>query len=169
MFDIRKLFARASRGPDSAPGHDPDSDYQHASGEGLEVEYAQLVAAQLRRSGISLRCTTVEVRKLGQAPDGFDVFVGMLRLHRWDRSSALRLLVGLPLLEARVRRAVRGTWLADYSHFGGLWLHASEQLQSSPGPAELRQLLLALTAPPAEGTSLPPGARESTTPRPVSG
>lgn len=169
MFDIRKLFARESRVPDSAPGHDPDSDYHHASGEGLEVEYAQLIAAQLRRSGISLRCTTVEVRKLGHAPDGFDVFVGMLRLHRWDRGPALRLLVGLPLLETRVRRAVRSTWLADYSHFGGLWLHASEQLQSSPGPTELRQLLLALTAPPAEGTSLPPGERESTDPRSVPG
>lgn len=168
MFDMRKLFARESRVPDSVPGRDPESQCQDASGEGLEVEYKQLVNAQLRRSGISPACARVEVRKLGRAPDGFDVFVGMVRLHRWERSSALRLLVGLPLLEARVRRVVRSTWLADYSHFGGLWLHASEQLQSTPAPAELRQLLLSLTAPAADGASLPPADRESTDPSPIS-
>ena len=34
MFDIRKLFARASRGPDSAAGHDPDSDYHPSDRQG---------------------------------------------------------------------------------------------------------------------------------------
>jgi hypothetical protein len=157
MLDLRKLFVRHSRVPAPAPG--PDADATSRDGDptgGLDVEYQQLVTAQLARSGISLNCATVEVRRLGRSPDGFDVFVGMVRLHRWERRSALRLLVGLPLLEKRVRRVVRSSWLADYSHFGGLWLHASEQLEKTTGPRELRQLLMALTASsPADDASQP--------------
>ena len=93
---------------------------------------------------------TIEVRKIGQAPDGYDVFVGMVRLVRWERHSALRVLLGLPLLEAKIRKTVRATWLADYSHFTGLWLHTSEQLQV---PDELRELLGALA--PAQPSEAP--------------
>lgn len=157
MIDLRKFFARnAARG--SAGDHDPDSDYHpsNKSSDGLEVEYQGLIATQFRRWGISPSCTTVEVRRLGQAPDGYDVFVGMVRLTSWERDSAMRLLVGLPLLEAKVRKTVRATWLADFSHFGGLWLHASEQLHA---PRELHDLLHQLVPLPAPGT---PGAGTQT-------
>lgn len=154
MFDLRKLFvreARAQRG--QAP--DPDSDYHPSDrqGEGLELEYQSLIATQFRRWGISTSCVSIEVRRIGHAPDGFDVLVGMVRLAKWERLSALRVLVGLPLLESKVRRAVRATWLADYSHFGGLWLHASEQIHAQGATAELRDLLMQLTppSPPAPG------------------
>lgn len=151
MIDLKKFFARnALRG--SARAADPDSDYHPSdkTGDGLEVEYQGLIATQFRRWGISPNCTTIEVRRLGQAPDGFDVFVGMVRLTSWERDSALRLLVGLPLLEAKVRKTMRGTWLADFSHFGGLWLHASEQVQVTP---ELRELLRKLAPLPSAGVS----------------
>jgi hypothetical protein len=154
MFDLRKLFvreARAQRG--QAP--DPDSDYHPSDrkGEGLELEYQSLIATQFRRWGISTTCVSIEVRRIGHAPDGFDVLVGMVRLAKWERLSALRVLVGLPLLESKVRRAVRGTWLADYSHFGGLWLHASERVNAQGATAELRELLMQLAppSPPAPG------------------
>jgi len=159
MFDLKKLFlreARARRGPPL----DPDSDYHPSDrkGEGLEVEYQGLIATQFRRWGISTSCITIEVRKIGRAPDGFDVLVGMVRLAQWERNSALRVLLGLPLLESKVRKAVRGTWLADYSHFGGLWLHASERLYNDPGMGELRELLLKLApaAPAAAGSAMAP-------------
>lgn len=146
MFDLRKLFVREARAH-KGDALDPDSDYNPSdrSAEGLEVEYQSLIATQFRRWGIASGSVSVEVRQLGRAPDGFDVFVGMVRLGKWDRISALRLLIGLPLLEAKVRKTVRATWLADYSHFGGLWLHASEQLHASGDTAELRELLLKLT------------------------
>ncbi len=149
MFDLRKLFAKEPPGRERAAGG-------HATagpGEGLEVEYERLVAAQFRRMGICEDCTTIEVRRVGQGPHGFDVLVGMVRLHRWERTSALRLLVGLPLIESRVRKLVRSTWLADYSHFGGLWLHASEHLHEEPGVEELRELVMALTPPDAPVTA----------------
>ena len=163
MFDLRKLFVREVR---AHKGHeiDPDSDYHPSDrkGDGLEVEYQTLIATQFRRWGIAPGCVTVEVRQLGRAPDGYDVFVGMVRLARWERATALRILLGLPLLESKVRKAVRGTWLADYSHFGGLWLHASEQLHSTAGVGELRDLLMQLVPPPAPG----PGAGAGQTPSP---
>jgi hypothetical protein len=150
MFDLRKLFvreARAHKGQDL----DPDSDYHPSDrkGEGLEVEYQSLIATQFRRWGVAPGCVTVEVRQIGRAPDGFDVFVGMVRLAQWDRTTVLRLLLGLPMLESRVRKVVRGTWLADYTHFGGLWLHASEQLHTGGHTGELRDLLMKLVPPSA--------------------
>jgi len=134
-FDLRRFFARTAGPLDriGMTGIDDaiDTDYLPASahGEGLETDYQGLIASHFRRFGISNRCVSIEVRKLGHAPDGYDAFVGMVRLVRWDDTSAYRLLLGLPLLEARIRKAVRTTWLADYSHFGGLWLHASERLE----------------------------------------
>ncbi|MBX3588232.1 MAG: hypothetical protein KF796_16480 [Ramlibacter sp.] len=117
-----------------------DTDYLPANGggEGLETDYQAIIASHFRRWGITNECVTIEVKKMGQAPDGYDVFVGMVRLVRWERTSGLRVLLGLPLLEAKIRKTIRATWLADYSHFTGLWLHASEQLQL---PDELRELL----------------------------
>ena len=152
MFDLRKLFVREMRG---RPQGDPDSDYHPSDrrGEGLEVEYQSLIATQFRRWGIATGCVTIEVRQIGRAPDGFDVFVGMVRLAQWDRTSALRVLVGLPLLEAKVRKTVRATWLADFSHFGGLWLHASESLHATPAMAELRDLMVQLAPPTHSGES----------------
>lgn len=146
MFDLRKLFIREARGRKSA---EPDSDYHPSDrrGEGLEVEYQSLIATQFRRWGIATSCVTIEVRQIGRAPDGYDVFVGMVRLAQWERESALRVLLGLPLLEAKVRKTVRGTWLADFSHFGGLWLHASEQLHATPAMGELRDLMVKIVPP----------------------
>jgi hypothetical protein len=88
------------------------------------------------------------VKKSGQAADGLDVFVAMVRLLKWDQHSGVRLLLGLPLMENKIRKTVRATWLADYSHFAGLWVHASETLQV---PDNLRNLL----------STLAPSSRES--------
>jgi hypothetical protein len=148
MFDLKKLFARELRAR-KADALDPDSDYRPSDprGEGLEVEYHGLIAGQFQRWGLAPGCVRIEVRLVGKAPDGFDVFVGMVRLANWERTTALRVLLGLPLLEAKVRKSVRATWLADFSHFGGLWLHASEQLSGGPAAAELRYLMLQLAPP----------------------
>ncbi len=144
MFDLRKLFTKDLKEP---PGRErPDSAQQDCGhGEGLEIEYQKLIEAQFRRMGIDEDCLTIEVRCTGHGPHGFDVLAGMVRLHRWERNSALRLLIGLPLIESRVRKLVRSTWLADYSHFSGLWLHASEHLHEEAGAEELRELVQALT------------------------
>ena len=153
MFDLRKLFDREARsrrrheqGLPSEPVADSDYHPTTAPGTGLEVEYHGLIVTQVRRMGISPDSISIEVRRIGKGPHDFDVLVGMVRLHRWDRVSALRVLVGLPLLEAKIRKMVRGSWLADFSYFGGLWLHASEHVHAAPGAHELRDLLRQLTS-----------------------
>lgn len=174
MFDLRKLFDREVRGRHrreqamhSEPAANSDYHPSTAPGSGLEVEYHGLIATQLRRMGISPESTSIEVRRIGKGPHGFDVLVGLVRLHHWDRVSALRVLVGLPLLEAKIRQVVRGSWLADFSYFGGLWLHASEQVHAAPGARELRDLLRQLTpadagvSPRTQGADTPDSATPS--------
>lgn len=147
MFDFRKLFVRyaptaftrATGGDDINSEWLPDE--QNA---GLETEYLALITGQLRRSGVSPSCASVEAKRLGHAADGLDVMGGMIRLHRWERDSALQLMIGLPVIESRVRRAYNNTWLADVSHFGGLWLHTSERLRRDGGFQEVRATMAAL-------------------------
>lgn len=149
MLDLKKLFSRHAAS--ASRDQDPDSDYHPSQkpGDGLEVEYQRLIAHQFRRWGISSACTTVEVKRLGHAPDGFDVLIGMVRMTRWERISGLRMLLGLPLLEGKIRKAVRATWLADYSHFAGLWVHASEQMHPCVDLHELLTRLVPFAAQPS--------------------
>lgn len=146
MFDLRKLFARDGR-HENDDGQDTQVDAAVPPGSGLEAEYQDLIASQCRRWGIAAEAVTIEVRQVGRAPDGLDVYLGMVRLAQWERNSALRLLLGLPLLETKIRRMVRTLWIGELSHFGGLWLHASEQLHATSAMRELRDLMIQLTPP----------------------
>lgn len=148
MVDFRKLLAREGRKHEGEDGHDEtELDSGAPKGARLEAEYEALIAVQCHRWGISDSCFTIEVRQIGRGANNLEVYTGMLRLSRWERDSALRLLIGLPLLEAKIRKMVRGLWLAEVSVFGGLWLHASEQLAATEAMGELRQLLIQLTPP----------------------
>lgn len=116
------------------------------AGEGLECEYLRLVEHQLGRWGITARCRTIEIRVVGH-DRGRDVFVAFIHLVEWDHNAAIRLLMGLPLLDAKIRKAVRGLWLADVSYFDGLMLHVAPHVHESEGMADLRQLLVSTTGP----------------------
>ena len=69
----------------------------------------------------------------------------MVRIFAWERRPALRLLLGLPLLERKIRKTIRAHWVAEVSHFGGVWLHASERLAETGAASDLRPLLATLT------------------------
>jgi hypothetical protein len=141
MFDIRKLLSRCSvAGHDTGP--DTDLDPSSMSTDTMRREYEQLIRHQLGRWGITPACAQVEVRQLSGSTEGLRVFVGLVRLARWQRTSAPLVLLGLPLLEGKVRKAVRGTWLEHSSRFAGLWLHASEDLGSQDAGRELRRMLV---------------------------
>src|SRR5687767_8520795 len=86
MVDLRKLLARDAR---RNSDHNTDADSALPSGDGLEAEYETLIVAQCRRYGIADSTITIEVRQIGRAPDGRDVYQGMIRLARWERDSAL--------------------------------------------------------------------------------
>ncbi len=153
MLDLMKFFQPEER-------HAPDTDIESRGDlqRGLEEEYRSLIADQLERGGIDMSCLNIQVRNVGKGHDQLPVFLGMLRLASWERRSALRLLLGLPLLEAKLRRLTHGSWLHDVSHFGGLWLHASGQLQDSTALQELRSLMMDIerndSAPPSEGSAI---------------
>lgn len=129
---------------------------------GLQAEYQDLLDAELRRWGICAPCATLEVRHLGEGARGLAVFVAVVSLNAWERTPALRLLLGLPLLDRRIRQTIGTRWLADVSEFGGLWLAASEQVQRAPAMGELRELLVALTGP-AAGDTRPPAQDDDAT------
>lgn len=112
--------------------------------------YRDLVQETLERCGVAWDSLIVEIQSVGLSVDRKKVYVAMIYLARWERNSALRLLMGLPLIEAKVREAARTSWLAGHSHFIGLWVHASARLQF---PGELRYLIQELT--PSESADTP--------------
>ena len=159
MIGLRKLFQ--SESPEENPETEVDAS-GHSADEIVE-EYRSVIHEQLMRGGVALGCVELDVRPSGKQKDGRITYVGMMRLVNWERPSAVRLLLGLPILESRVRRMVRGSWLRDVSHFGGVWLHASGQLQDTHAMEDLRMLVLEIekreheSQPPSSGAvwSLP--------------
>lgn len=123
----------------------------------LELTCRQLVAEQLVPWGIPAGGVDVLARQIGRAPDGKPVLIGMVRLATWDNRWGIRLLLGVPVLEAAVTRSVRGSWLMDYCHFGGVWLHASSQLHAQLD-VEALNALLAQLVPESAPVAVPGGA-----------
>jgi len=73
--------------------------------------------------------------------DGRKVYLAMVRLVKWEARTTLRLLVALPLLEAKTRQSLETTWLMDVSHFGGLWVHASSSLRNGEVMGDIREAI----------------------------
>jgi hypothetical protein len=153
MLDFRKFLQRE-------PEENPVTEVG-ASGHSLtEIveEYRSILIDQLIRGGVAPDCVEIEVKQGGKMRDGRVVYIGMLRLVKWDRAPSVRLLLGLPILESRLRRVVRGSWLHEVSAFGGVWLHASGQLQDSDAMEDLRSLVIEIerrestdSKPPSSG------------------
>lgn len=147
MF-FRKLFSRRERWLDQQRTDFREIDGAKGSGvDALSSEYERQVSLVLRRWGIPESCASIEVLQIGEGADGRQVFVALVRIFAWERRPALRLLLGLPLLERKVRKAIRAHWVSELSHFGGVWLHASERLADSGADPELRHLIASLTQP----------------------
>lgn len=111
---------------------------------GIADAYRDLLAHELQRWGIPERAAALDIRHVGHSATG-GAFVAILRLVEWDRDASLRLMLGLPFLEKRLRDALQSHWLAEVSGFTGVWLHASEKMLAAPGIGELRELLAGLT------------------------
>src|SRR3569832_2278500 len=137
MIGFRKFLQRESvDSPETEMGTSG-----HSANEARE-EYHALVVDQLARGGVTRDGFELEVKPAGKLRDGRTLYVGMVRLVKWKRAPAVRLLLGLPILESRLRRVVRGSWLHEVSAFGGVWLHASGQLQDSQAMEDLRALVV---------------------------
>lgn len=140
---FRDWIARRMRG--TGPGNEP-TDYQglFATPPNLEAEYRQVAQAQLRRLGLPESAATIAITKAShrlQRPH----FVIELAITGWDRDAVIRVLLGLPLLEARMRKCIEPLWIADVSTFVGLKVSAGERLQEADASNELRRLVIELT------------------------
>ena len=152
-MDLRKIF------------HPPEADteVEYGSSElesNIRAEYRSQVLDQLARFGITPEVVSVDMRAAGFI-EGRAVFLAMLKLVAWERKQGVRLLLGLPLLEIHVRRAIQGTWLVEASHFGGLWLHPSSVLQRGGAAADVQQLLIQIEGSGADSSDpIPSGGDE---------
>lgn len=152
------IFAKRSRTPDAAAERDSAQTHysSHLAGEGLEREYEDLVRVQIARLGIPLETVEVEVRQAGSMADGRHIYLGMVRLTKWQSRTSLRLLVALPLLEVKTRQSLETSWLLDVSHFGGLWVHASSNLRNGEVFGDIRDAITALELGAQAPDSQPP-------------
>ena len=117
--------------------------------EFIEAEYHHVLAAELRRWSVPDRCVAIDVRQV--RPVGRRAtFIAVVRLLHWDRTGTLRLMLGLPFLDRRVRTVLRSHWLTDVSEFAGVCLQASDQLLDAPEVGELREVLQDLTGTGAD-------------------
>lgn len=119
MFNWSPLFGRSAAG--SHPRRTP------ALVKRLHTEYRTLAARHLQQIGIAEDWVALDVG-ITSHRDGRTVCNVKIRVIRWDRNTGIRLLVSLPALEARMRKAVANSSLASVSDFGGIWVHASSQL-----------------------------------------
>lgn len=116
---------------------------EHSAAELINA-YRELVANELVRWGVPEKAVAIEIRREGHS-GGLAGFVALVHLLEWRGAETLPLLLGLPFLERRLRRALQSHWLADVSAFTGLWLHAPEGMLAAPGSDHLRELLMGLT------------------------
>lgn len=156
---IRTLLERAKGSPTSE--HSTDYQVLEEAAGGLDGEYRRIVTEHIRRWGVPESCALVEVRGDGEKK-GLEGFVATLVVHAWDRDAVLRLLLGLPLLEKKIRKSVEAQWVADVSRFDGLLLKMTPALQGREPTQHLRHLMVSLTGQRAshaesrsEGHSLP--------------
>lgn len=142
MLNLRSLLTRRASGPATtifgqSTGGDPD----------VLTELEAIIWSQLGRAGIPSDCVGVEVCALEEKRQKKPCLIGKLHLAGWQRKPVLRLMLGLPVLEVRVRQGFESSWLNDVSTFGGLWLRGFGELQSQAALHELRQAIAQIEAP----------------------
>lgn len=141
------LFRRLFGWPGTPTSREDPTDYElsQSTAGGLEAEYQKLISAQLLQWGVPQSCASVEVRLDSVAPSRRETFVAVVRISAWERTPVLRLLLGLPLLERKLRKAIKAHWVGELSDFGGVLLHASGELQDEPAVSDLRRTMISLT------------------------
>ncbi|WP_167772925.1 hypothetical protein [Ramlibacter humi] len=130
---------------------------QTTADQGVEQEYRELLCNRLSRLGIPKGTVEIQIQVVGGSPDGRSVYIGLLRLAKWEPRRSVRMLLALPLLEAKARKALEGTWLGEVSIFGGLWLHAASPVRSPAVLSEIHQVIVRLETDAGRDGSRVPG------------
>lgn len=140
---FRRVWAAAKGGRHTS---EHSTDYQNLedTSGGLDAEYRRMVAGHLERLGVPPECAVVEVEQL-EDERGKQAFVATICLVAWERNAVLRVLLGLPLLDKKVRKQAEASWAADVSVFRGVQVRVAESLHGSRATSELRHLVVSLT------------------------
>lgn len=154
------------------PAAEAESVWERPEEAEIAAAYVAIVREQIEAAGIPGDAVSLEMVVVGRTGSGRPALAAMLKLRAWSGRPSVRLLLGLPLFEARVRRCLRNHWLADVSFFAGLWLHPSAPVREPRVLQELRELLLRMedgepwraqapAEPAGEGLWSVPGVLES--------
>jgi len=151
---LKGFFVRA-RGQRAA-SIEAQTDYQELGDRpaSLHSEYEHIILGQLARWGIRDGLVSVEVQELAGRRKK-PAFQATLCINQWHREETLRVLVGLPLLEKKVRRAAAALWISDVSTLQSLLVTTAPALQERGPCSELRQLLVGLTGESTATRSTP--------------
>lgn len=140
-------------------GGDQETDYDQLGHEpgGLPAEYSKIVEAEMRRMGIPESLASLQVTQVASTPQGRGVYAAHIRLMKWQEGPAVRLLLGLPLLERSVRKKMESHWVLEMSHFAGLWLQAADGAQGTQAARDIRMCLDQLKRSPSTYGAEPSG------------
>lgn len=112
--------------------------------------YEFILTGLPEKSAAPLAGVDFRVHHSGTAPDGRPVILLTLKIVRWVPRKSVQVLLGLPLMERAVRRLLRGSWLLEVSHFGGVWIHTSSALDlEREHQLEIGTVLAGIRAEPA--------------------
>lgn len=135
------------RGAISTRRGEHQTDYQglrDEAGDSLETEYERLVLRHLAQWGVHAESVVVRVDQLAPR-EGKEVFKATIYLVSWHRTTAVRVLLGLPILENKIRKVLQTLWLSDVSAFDGLAVQVSQACQQPATRSELRRIIVGLT------------------------
>jgi len=140
MKHLQKFLSAATLDP----AEEAESRWAQPDEAEVAAAYVDIVQRQIEAAGIPGDAVALEMVVVGRTGDGRPALTAMLKLSAWSGRATVRLLLGLPLFEAKVRRCLRSHWLADVSFFAGLWLHPSAPARDPEVLLQLRELLLRL-------------------------
>lgn len=152
MNNIRRFLGGAkAMSPGSADAADPvDSGWVRPGREEIATAYSDILQQQVREAGIADDVVTIDMTVVGRTGDGRLALAAMIKLTAWCEQGTIRLLLGLPLFEAKVRRCLRNHWLNDVSFFAGVWLHSASATRDPKVLGRLRDMLVRLEHEQAE-------------------
>jgi hypothetical protein len=127
---IRRVFSRKEE-PPTGPAPISSLSSELTSSD-IENYYFRMVNDCLRRFLIPADAVRVEVRREGLGPQGFPAYATLVRLLRWDPVVSPVLLQNAPVVEARVRKSAAASVVLKHTHFAGMWIHASSELDGAP-------------------------------------
>lgn len=136
---IDRVFSRKDDRRAGAPNSAVSSQLTNSD---IETYYLKIIAECLRRMLVPADSIEIGVRRAGTGPTGLTAFAGYVRILRWDPVLSPVLLQNLPVIDARVRKVVAASVILEQTHYAGLWMQATSQVEGAPTqlvgmPAEL--------------------------------